>query len=97
MKEHKWAEYLASLPKREVSALSSVSAFNHERAPMSCLKLLDVLEAKNWTNNNAQRNHQRLRGQVLTTHNTQNGTCHHEHIIAKETLLLCGLETTYFR
>ena len=29
-----WAEHLTSQPKREMGALSSVSAFNHERMPM---------------------------------------------------------------
>ena len=29
-------------------ALLSVSAFNHEKAPMSFLQLLDALEANNW-------------------------------------------------
>ena len=37
VKELSWAEHLTSLPKRGVGALLSVSAFNHERAPMSCL------------------------------------------------------------
>ena len=36
-----------------VCALLSVSAFNHERVPMSCL----YLEANNWTNNIVKRNH----------------------------------------
>ena len=36
------------------TGLSSVSSFNHERAPMSCLQLLSVIEANNWTNNNVQ-------------------------------------------
>ena len=43
-------EQLTSPSKRGVGALSSVSAFNHERAPMSCLQRLDALEANNWTN-----------------------------------------------
>ena len=34
-KESPWAEHLTSLPKRGVGALSIVSAFNHERVPMS--------------------------------------------------------------
>ena len=33
-----WAEHLTSLPKRGVGALSTVSAFNHERVPTSCLQ-----------------------------------------------------------
>ena len=52
-----------------VCALLSVSAFNHERVPMSCL----YLEANNWTNNIVKRNHH-FWSQVLTTHNTLNGT-----------------------
>ena len=55
--ERPWAERLTSLPKRGggggVCALLSVSAFNHERVPMSCL----YLEANNWTNNIVKRNH----------------------------------------
>ena len=38
-------EHLTSLPKRGVGILSTVSAFNYERAPMSCLQRLDALEA----------------------------------------------------
>ena len=56
-----WAEYLTSLPKRGVGVLSTLSAFNHERAPMSCLQRLKALEANNWTQNNVQWNHQWLR------------------------------------
>ena len=73
-KKGPWADHLTSLPKRGVGALSGVSAFNHERAPMSCLQRLDALEANNWTNSNVQRNHQRLRSRVLTAHNTLKGT-----------------------
>ena len=72
--EHPWAEHLTSLPKRWVIALSTVSAFNQERAPTSCLQWLEPLEANNWTQNNVQRNHQCLRSWVLTAHNTLNGT-----------------------
>ena len=43
-------EHLTSLPTRTVGALSSVSAFNHERVPMSCLQQLDAPEANNWMN-----------------------------------------------
>ena len=68
------AEHLTSLPKRGVGALSTVPAFNHERAPTSCLQQLEALKANDWTQNNVQRNHQRLRSQVLTAHNTLNGT-----------------------
>ena len=32
------------------SALSNVSAFNHERVPMLYLQRLSALEANNWTN-----------------------------------------------
>ena len=39
VKERTWAEHLTSLPKQGVGALLSVSAFNHERAPMSCLHM----------------------------------------------------------
>ena len=57
-KKRLWAEHLTSFSKRGVGALPSVSAFNHERAPMSCLRRLDVLKPNNWTNNNVQRNNQ---------------------------------------
>ena len=46
-KKGPWAEHLTSLPKRGVGALSTVSAFNHEKAPMSCLQLLEAHEANN--------------------------------------------------
>ena len=39
-----WAEHLTSPSKRGVGTLSNVSAFNHERAPMSCLQRLDALD-----------------------------------------------------
>ena len=45
-KKGSWAEHFTSLPKREVGALSTVSAFNHRKAPTSCLQRLDALEAK---------------------------------------------------
>ena len=67
-------EHLTSLPKREVGALSTVSAFNHERVPTSCLQRLKALKVNNWTQNNVQRNHQQLRSRVLTAHNTPNCT-----------------------
>ena len=70
MKERQWAEYRTNLPKRGAGALLNVSAFNYGRASMSCLQLHDTLKA---TNNNVQRNHQRIPSQVLTTHNTLNG------------------------
>ena len=73
-KKGPWAEHLTSLPKRGMGALSIVSAFNHERAPTSCLQWLEALEANNCTQNNVQRNHQRLQSRVLTAHNTPNGT-----------------------
>ena len=38
--------------KEGVGALSTVSAFNHERAPTSCLQRLEALEANNCTQNN---------------------------------------------
>ena len=60
--------------KEGVGTLSTVSTFNHERAPTSCLQRLEALEASNWTQNNVQRNHQQLRSRVLTAHNTLNGT-----------------------
>ena len=59
-KECPWAEHLTSLPRKGVGALSSVSTFNHEGVPMSCLQQLKALEANNSTNNNIQRNHQQL-------------------------------------
>ena len=61
MKECPWAEHRTYLPKRGVGALLSVSAFNHKRAPMSCLQLFNALKA---TNNNVQRNHQWIPSQV---------------------------------
>ena len=75
-----WAEHLNSLSKRGVDTLLSVSTFNHERVPMSCLQRLDAHEANNWTNNNSvQRSHQRLLTQSLMVHNTLNSTiCHRE-------------------
>ena len=48
-KKSPWVEHLTSLPKRGVSTLSTVSAFNYERAPTSCLQQLDALEANNCT------------------------------------------------
>ena len=47
LKRAPWAEHLTSLPESAVGTLSSVSAFNHERAPMSCLQRLNALEANN--------------------------------------------------
>ena len=73
-KKGPWAEHLTSLPKKGGCALSTVSIFNHERAPTSCLQQLEVLEANNWTQSNVQHNHQRLRSWVLTAHNALNGT-----------------------
>ena len=35
-KKGPWVKHLTSLPKRGVDTLSTVSAFNHVRAPMSC-------------------------------------------------------------
>ena len=55
-------------------ALLTVSAFNHERAPTSCLQRLEALKANNWTQNNVQQNHQQLRSRVLTAHSTLNCT-----------------------
>ena len=69
-KKGPWAEHLTSLPKRGVGTLSTVSAFNHERAPMSCLQRLEALEANNWAQNIVQQNRQWLRSRVLTAHNT---------------------------
>ena len=51
LKKGPWAEHLTSLPKRGVGALSTVSTFNHERAPMSCLQRLEDLEANKITYN----------------------------------------------
>ena len=73
-KKSPWAEHPLSLPKWGVGTLSTISAFNCERAPTSCLQRLKALEANNWTQNNVQRNHQRLRRRVLTAHNTLNGS-----------------------
>ena len=57
-KKGPWAEHLTSLPKRGVGALLTVSTFNHERVPTSCLQWLEALKANNWTQINVQRNHQ---------------------------------------
>ena len=59
-KQRPWAEHLTSLSKRGVNALSSVSAINHKRAPMSCFQRLNDLKANKWMNTNVQRNHKRL-------------------------------------
>ena len=56
-KKGPWAEHLTSLPKRGVGDLSTVSTFNHKRAPTSCLQRL---KANNCTQNNVQQNHERL-------------------------------------
>ena len=40
-KKGPWAEHLTSQPKKGVGALSTVSAFNHERASTSCLQRLE--------------------------------------------------------
>ena len=74
-KERPWAEHLTSPSKRGVGVLLNVSAFNHERAPMSCLQRLDALEANNYTNNNVQWSHQRLQSQGLTAQ--QHSEQHH--------------------
>ena len=66
-KEHPWAGNLTSLPKRGMGALLSVSAFNHEIAPMWHLQQLDTLKTNNLKNNNVQQSHQGPRSQVLTT------------------------------
>ena len=84
-KKGPWTEHLTSLPKRGVGVLLTVSAFNHERAPTSCLQRLEALEANKCTQNNLQRNHQRLRSRVLTAHNTPNGT-----ISDGEHSIVCG-------
>ena len=60
-----------------MGALSTVSAFNHERAPTSCLQQIEAIEANNWTQNNAQRNHQRFRSRVLMAHDDS------EHNVAR--------------
>ena len=41
-KDCPWAEHLTSLPKSGGLLISSVSAFNQERAAMSCLQRLDA-------------------------------------------------------
>ena len=62
----------------------TVSAFNHERAPKSCLQRLKVLKANNWTQNKVQRNHQQVWSRVLMAHNTPNGTMSDgEHSVAR--------------
>ena len=60
MKERLGQSTLQVYPKWGVGAFSSVSTFNHEGAPMSCLQRLDALEASNWRSSNKQRNHQWL-------------------------------------
>ena len=45
---------------RHRSALLSVSTFNHQRAPASCLQRLEVLEANTKLDINVLRNHQHL-------------------------------------
>ena len=47
-----------SLPKKGPWAeQKGGGAFNHERAPTSCLERLKALKANNWTQNNVQWNH----------------------------------------
>ena len=44
-KKHLWPEHLTSLPKRVVGTLSSVSAFDRERAPMYAYGItLEILD-----------------------------------------------------
>ena len=43
-KERPGVELLTRPSKKGVGALSSVSAYNHERVPMSCLQLLIALK-----------------------------------------------------
>ena len=43
-KQHAWAEHHTSLPKRGVCTLLNVSALNHKKALMSCLKRLDAFQ-----------------------------------------------------
>ena len=53
-KERPWAEHLTSLPKRGVGTLLSVSAINHERAPMYIYSdSLPTNSLKVWTYNGA--------------------------------------------
>ena len=52
--------------KEGVGALSSVSAFNHKRAPTSCLQWLDAPKL----DNGIKLSHQLPLNQVLTAHNT---------------------------
>ena len=68
--------------KEGVGALSTVSAFNHERAPTSCLQRLEALEANNYTQNNMQRNHQRLRSRVRRYTTLRTVRCDGEHSVA---------------
>ena len=71
VKEHPWVEHLTSLPNGGGGgALLSVSAFNHERTPMSCFQRFNPFEANIWTNNNVQWNHHWLRSWVLMGHNS---------------------------
>ena len=58
-KERPWAEHLKSLSKRGVGALSSVFAFNHERALMYAYRdSLPSNSLKYWMKYNIQWSHQ---------------------------------------
>ena len=63
-------EHLTSLSKRGVGALSSVAAFNHKRAPMSCLPnaLKVVGQTMMYTGANS-----RFKVKGLMAHNTLSG------------------------
>ena len=66
-----------------VGALLSVSAFNHEIAPMSCLgKSQCALKANIWTKNNVKWSHWPLRSLVVTAQSPLNSTMHREHGVA---------------
>ena len=54
-KDCPWVEHLTSLPKWGLSALLSVSTFNHERAPMYAYSnSLPTNSLNYWTNDNVQ-------------------------------------------
>ena len=50
-------EHLTSRPRRGLGTFLSVSAFNHERASMSCSQQLNTFAANTWPNNSLQLSH----------------------------------------
>ena len=65
-KKHLWPEHLTSLPKMGVGTLSSVSAFDRERAPMYAYGItLEILDEQ-WSHLRT------LEAQILMSHSTMN-------------------------